>query len=87
MQALCGGDYHNYHIRYNGIEDDNYTWEVADSTSGETKLYEVWEGLGPDEAADTAASQLAGDISAESSDLGEALLGILPEVFLGLLLA
>jgi hypothetical protein len=43
--------------------------------------------LGPDEAADTAASQLAGDISAESSDLGEALLGILPEVFLGLLLA
>jgi|SRR5579875_1220777 len=93
VQAFCGSDYHNYHIRYNGESfdengDDYYVWEVYDSTTGETKLYEAWTGLGESDAADTAASAFAGDVGqASAEDLGQALLDILPEVFLGLLLA
>lgn len=86
VQAFCGPDQHNYHIRYNGIENDDYTWEVYDSTTGETELYEVWTGLGESEAADTAASGFAGAVGeASGADLGEALLSILPEVFAALL--
>lgn len=89
VQALCGGDYHNYHIRYKGVQDDNYVWESSDSVTGETKDYEAWIGLGESDASDVAGSALAGDVGSAAGDasLGEALVGILPEVLLGLLLA
>ena len=91
VQFFCGNDQHNYHIKYNGIINGNYTWQVDDSTStnSKTTLYPAWTGLGESGAADTAASGFAGDVgkvvnSAVANELSGALLNILPDVFVNL---
>ncbi len=43
IQPACGGlDYHNYHIRYVGMQEDNHVWSVVDAPSGKEKSHRVY---------------------------------------------
>lgn len=50
----------NFHVRYQGIRNDQYTWTSYDSVSGETTAYEVDSAIySKDGAAEVAAQKLA----------------------------
>lgn len=43
IQPACGGqDYHNYHIRYLGISEDQHAWSVVDAPYGQEKSHRVY---------------------------------------------
>ncbi|HXZ03411.1 MAG TPA: hypothetical protein VEH81_01190 [Ktedonobacteraceae bacterium] len=43
IQPVCGGpDYHNYHIRYLGMKENNHVWSVVDAPYGEEKSYRIY---------------------------------------------
>ena len=43
IQPACGGqDYHNYHIRYLGVQDAKYVWSVVDAPSGRERSHRVY---------------------------------------------
>jgi|SRR5579859_1431419 len=43
IQPACGGqDYHNYHIRYLGIQDTKYVWSVVDAPYGKERSHRVY---------------------------------------------
>lgn len=43
VQPACGGlDYHNYHIRYLGIREDNHVWSVVDAPYGKEQSHRIY---------------------------------------------
>jgi hypothetical protein len=72
IQPACGGqDYHNYHIRYLGVQDAKYVWSVVDAPSGRERSQRVYtfsqRNLFGD-VIDAASSSLVTDILNDVGD-------------------
>ena len=68
----------NYHIRYQGINDGEYTWTTYDSVSGEGASYQVSAAVfNAQGAAEEAAQAMANEVgSTFGQDIGAALMDI-----------
>ena len=72
IQPACGGlDYHNYHIRYLGVREDNHVWSVVDAPYGKEKSYRVYAFSKEHfirEVIDTVSSLLVTDMTNDVGD-------------------
>ena len=72
IQPACGGqDYHNYHIRYLGVQDAEYVWSVVDAPYGQersSRSYTCSQRSLFWDALDAASSALVADILADVGD-------------------
>lgn len=72
IQPACGGlDYHNYHIRYLGIHDNNHVWSVVDAPYGKEqsrRVYAFSQQRLIAEVIDAASSLLVTDVTNDVGD-------------------
>lgn len=77
IQPACGGqDYHNYHIRYIGVRDNEHVWTMVDAPYGKEKSHRVYAFSKQHfihEAIDAASSLLVTDVT---NDIGDPSLWI-----------
>jgi hypothetical protein len=87
----CGGlDYHNYHIRYLGIQEDKHVWSVVDAPYGHEKSHRVYAFSRQHfivEVIDAASILLVTDMTNDIGDsslwarLSEHLAGVLFDLY------
>jgi hypothetical protein len=72
IQPACGGqDYHNYHIRYLGVQDTKYVWSVVDAPYGRERSSRAYTSSQRHlfwDAIDAASSALVADILNDVGD-------------------
>lgn len=72
IQPVCGGpDYHNYHIRYLGMRENNHVWSVVDAPYGKEKSFRMYAFSKERfirEVIDAASSQVVTDMTNDIDD-------------------
>jgi hypothetical protein len=72
IQPASGGqDYHNYHIRYLGIREDQHVWSVVDAPYGKEqshRFYALSKGHFIREVIEAASSLLVTDMTNDVGD-------------------
>ncbi len=87
IQPACGGqDYHNYHIRYLGVQDAKYVWSVVDAPGGRERSHRVYSYSQRQlfrDVIDVASSSLVTDML---NDVGDSTMWLALVEYLSLVL-